>query len=73
LLIYYQEPLSLTLISSEKNERATKVEKVLYYPDLPEYPETAVEGVAYLINTENMSQEEITLMCKNVSLAVIYL
>jgi hypothetical protein len=47
--------LEITTISSDKSERAIKVGTVIYSPDLLEYPKTLDEGVAYLINTKNMS------------------
>lgn len=56
----------LTTISSDKSERAIKVGKVIYLPDLPEYPETSEEGVVYLVNTANMSTEDVDLLCENV-------
>jgi hypothetical protein len=64
---------SVTTISSDQSERAIKVGTVIYLPDLPEYPKTLDDGVAYLINTENMSTKDIDLMCENVSnLLLIY-
>jgi hypothetical protein len=59
--------LELTTISSDRTEQAIKVGKVIYLPELPEYPETSEEGVAYLINIENLPAKDIDLMCENVS------
>ena len=40
--------------------------KVNYATDLPEYPETSENGVAYIINTSSMSEEAVEVMCNNV-------
>ena len=59
--------MELTTISSDRTEQAIRVGKVIYLPELPEYPETAQEGVAYLINVENLPAKDVDLMCENVS------
>jgi hypothetical protein len=59
--------MELTTISSDRGERAIKVESVIYSPDLPEYPNTLENRVAYIVNVENMSKEQIDIMCENVS------
>jgi hypothetical protein len=66
--------LEITTISSDKSERAIKVGTVIYSPDLLEYPKTLDEGVAYLINTKNMSIEDVDVLCENVSnlLRIVY-
>jgi hypothetical protein len=51
--------MELTTISSDKGERAIKVESVIYSPDLPKYPNTLENRVAYIVNVENMSKEQI--------------
>jgi hypothetical protein len=58
--------LELTTISSNRSEQAIKVGKVIYLPELPEYPKTLEEGVAYLINIENIPGKDIDLICENV-------
>jgi len=55
----------ITTISSNKSERAIKVRKVIHSPDLPEYPKTLEEEIAYLINTKKMSLEDVNLLCEN--------
>ncbi|OBT60438.1 hypothetical protein VE03_10385 [Pseudogymnoascus sp. 23342-1-I1] len=55
-----------TIISSDNSDYATRVVKVNYETDLPEYPETSVNGVAYIINTASMTTEAIEAMCDNV-------
>ena len=68
LLIYYQDtPLELTVISSDRGERFIKVESIIYSPDLLEHPSTLENGVAYIVNVENMSKEQIDIICENVS------
>ena len=58
---------NITTISSNKSERAIKVGKVIHSPNLPEYPKTSKEGIAYLINTKKMSLEDVNLLCENAS------
>ena len=36
---------------------------------LPEYPETSINGVAYVIDTTHMSPQDIALTMESVSLA----
>jgi len=60
--------LENTVISSDKSQRAIKAAKVIFLPELPEYPETSDEGVAYLINTEKMSLSQVEMLCENVSI-----
>ena len=43
------------------------IESIIYSPNLPEYPSTLENGVAYIVNVENMSKEQIDIMCENVS------
>jgi hypothetical protein len=54
-----------TTISSDSNDRATRVTKVIFSNDLPEYPETALDGVAYVVNVTHMSTEQVDIMCQN--------
>ncbi|OAF57839.1 hypothetical protein VC83_05497 [Pseudogymnoascus destructans] len=55
-----------TVISSDVSDKATRVMKVNYTTDLPEYPETSENGVAYIINTSSMTPEAVDAMCNNV-------
>jgi hypothetical protein len=59
--------MELTTISSDKGEQAIKVESIIYSLDLPKYPNTLENRVAYIVNVENMSKEQIDIMCENVS------
>jgi len=45
-------------------ERAIKVESVIYSLDLHEYPSTLENGVAYIVNVENISKEQIDIICE---------
>jgi hypothetical protein len=40
---------------------------MIYSLDLPEYPSTLENGVAYIVTIENMSKEQIDIICVNVS------
>ncbi|OBT75678.1 hypothetical protein VF21_05187 [Pseudogymnoascus sp. 05NY08] len=61
-----EELETTTVISSDVSDKATRVMKVNYATDLPEYPETSENGVAYIINTSSMTEEAVEVMCNNV-------
>lgn len=46
--------------------------KVNYTTDLPEYPETSENGVAYIINTSSMTTEAVDAMCNNVCSSLMH-
>ncbi|OBT90096.1 hypothetical protein VE02_02521 [Pseudogymnoascus sp. 03VT05] len=60
-----EELETTTVISSDVSDKATRVMKVNYTTDLPEYPETSENGVAYIINTSLMTTEAVDAMCNN--------
>ncbi|OBT77960.1 hypothetical protein VF21_04367, partial [Pseudogymnoascus sp. 05NY08] len=60
-----EELETTTVISSDVSDKATRVMKVNYTTDLPEYPETSENGVAYIINTSSMTTEAVDAMCNN--------
>jgi hypothetical protein len=70
LLIYSQveiaEQSHLTTITAANYGNALKVGKVVFASTLPEFPETADDGVAYVIDLSNMSAEEIKVQRDNV-------
>ncbi|KFY25698.1 hypothetical protein V491_01634, partial [Pseudogymnoascus sp. VKM F-3775] len=67
-----EELETTTVISSDASDKATRVMKVNYATDLPEYPETSENGVAYIINTSSMSEEAVEVMCNNHSTPANY-
>lgn len=69
--MYYQYinsfQVELTTITNDAGGKATKVGKVIFAEDLPEYPETSENGVAYVINITGRTPDEVDFICQNVS------
>ncbi len=43
-----------------------RVSSILYTTDLPDYPETAIDGVAYVINVQHLREQEVDILCQSV-------
>jgi len=56
----------LTTITAANYGNALKVGKVIFTHTLPEFPETADDGVAYVIDLSSKSAEEIKIQRDNV-------
>lgn len=56
----------LTTITAANYGNALKVGKVVFANTLPEFPETAENGVAYIIDLSSKSAEEIQIQRDNV-------
>ncbi|KAG9240435.1 hypothetical protein BJ878DRAFT_526168, partial [Calycina marina] len=59
------EPEIIT-VSSNASINPTKVERVIFAEELPEYPVSSDGGIAYIINVINMREEQVNMMCQNV-------
>ena len=52
----------LTTITAANYSNAVKVGKVIFADTLPEFPDTAEDGVAYIVDLSNKSAEEIEIL-----------
>lgn len=49
------------MISALDSERGLKVNKVCFVATIPEYPHTSRTGIAYVLHTQGMSEEEVKI------------
>lgn len=52
-------PIPERILISASTYRSLRVEQVIYAPSLPEYPDTSIKGIAYIVKVEGMPKEEI--------------
>jgi hypothetical protein len=50
-----------TVLSALESDRGLKVHELHFVPAIPEYPSTSRLGVAYVVHTAGMSDEEVEL------------
>jgi hypothetical protein len=55
-----------TIISALHSERGLKVNEVHFVATMPEYPNTSETGIAYVVHTLGMSDEEVKLQTQAV-------
>jgi hypothetical protein len=57
----------LTTITAADNEKALKVQDIVYTSLLPEFPQTHEDGFAYIINVIGWTKQQIEAVGANVS------
>ncbi|KAF2174312.1 hypothetical protein K469DRAFT_756765, partial [Zopfia rhizophila CBS 207.26] len=50
----------------ESNSQPITATRVIYVPDLPEYPRTSTRGIAYIVSTHNKTEQDIRTDLKTV-------